>query len=168
MDDRMMLKERVCDHIVVGALIIPALLFPAEAWALQVGCFVTAVFLGIMFLIGIGLTIVVKHLLTKYLWKVPKTPWLRLFGITWIELLIGIMVFAVVRTSFWLTVLIYLPIGSLLNGALLARFRQPAAPFLQRYSIFLLLAAALPVSLQFAGALWSAVTSLITFSDLRM
>ena len=64
------------------------------------------------------------------------------------------------------------PFGAaLVNRALLARFRQPAGaavPFLQRYGIFLLLPAALPLSLQLAGALWSAVTALITFTDLRM
>jgi len=164
-------SEGVSDRIAVAALIIPAVLLPTQAWALQVGCFITAVFLGIMFLFGFGLTVVVKHLLARYVWKVPKTPWLRMFGITWIELFIGIMVFAVMRTSFWLTVLIYLPIGSLVNRALLSRFGQQAdgtSTLLQRYSIFLFLAAALPISLQFAGALWSTITSIITFTDLQV
>ena len=171
MNDRMMLNKKSCDRTAVAAMVIPAVVLPSHAWALQVGCFVTAVFLGIMFLVGLGLTVLVKHLLAKHLWKVPQTPWLRLFGITWIELLIGIMVFAVVRTSYWMTVLLYLPLASLVNSVLLARFRQPAggaAPFLQRYGVFLLLAAALPLSLQFAGALWSAITNLITFTDLQM
>jgi hypothetical protein len=39
---------------------------------------------------------------------------------------------------------------------------------LQRYGIFLLLPAALPLSIQVAGVLWSAITNLITFSDLQL
>jgi len=171
MNNRRSNAEIFCDRILKAALIVPAVLIPSQAYAAQVGCFVTAIFLGIMFLVGLGLTAITKHLLAKYVWKVPKTPWLRMFGITWLELLVGILVFALVRTSFWLTVAIYLPFGSLVNRALLARFRDVSAastPFLQRYAIFLLLPAALPLSLQFAGALWSAITSLITFSDLHM
>ena len=171
MNNRRMNRNRTCDRVLPAALIVPAVLFPAQVYAAQVGCFVTAIFLGIMFLVGLGFTAVVKHFIAKYVWKVPKTPWLRLFGITWLELLVGILVFAFVRTSFWLTVLIYLPFASLVNGALLARFRQgtgEAIPFVRRYAIFLLLPVALPLSLQLAGALWSAITSLITFTDLRM
>ena len=160
-----------CDRVAIAALIVPAVLFPATASAVQVGCFVTAVFLGIMFLVGLGLTAVSKHLLAKYVWKVPRTPWLRMFGITWLELLLGILVFVFVRTSYWLTVLIYLPFAALVNRALLAKLRQPAdadVPFVQRYGIFLLMPVALPLSLQLAGAIWTTVTALITFTDLRM
>jgi len=171
MNNRMTNRKSAGDRVLTASLIVPAVLFPAQVYAAQVGCFVTAIFLGIMFLVGLGLTAVVKHFIAKYVWKVAKTPWLRLFGITWLELLLGILIFALVRTSFWFTVLIYLPFASLVNGALLARFRQgtgDAVPFVRRYAIFLLLPFALPLSLQLAGALWSAVTTLITFTDLRM
>jgi hypothetical protein len=163
--------ERTCDRVLTASFIIPAVLLPAQAWAAQVGCFVTALFLGIMFIVGLGITALVKHLITKYVWKVPKTPWLRLFGITWLELLVGILVFALVRTSFWITVLLYLPLAALVNRMLLAkRYQQDGAAMtvVQRYGIFLLLPFALPLSLQFAGALWSAITNLITFTDLQM
>lgn len=166
-----MIEDRSCDRVVVASLIVPAVLVPGQACAAQVGCFVTAMFLGIMFLVGLGITAFAKHLLAKYVWKVPKTPWLRFFGITWLELLLGILVFALVRTSFWLTVLIYLPLAVLLNRALLARLRDASAastPFLQRYGIFLLLPFSLPLSIQAAGVLWSSITNLITFSDLNM
>ncbi len=171
MMNRLTTADRFCDRVVVASLIVPAVLLPAQAWAAQVGCFVTAIFLGIMFLVGLGLTAVVKHFLAKYVWKMPRTPWLRMFGITWLELLLGILVFALVRTSFWLTVLIYLPFAALVNRALLAKVVPPAAaavPFAQRYANFLLLPAALPLSLQFAAALWTAATALITFSGLHM
>jgi len=160
-----------CDRAVVASLIVPVVLVPSQAFAAQVGCFVTAMFLGMMFMVGLGITAVAKHLLAKHVWKVPKTPWLRLFGITWLELALGILVFALVRTNFWLTVAIYLPFAMLVNRALLARVYTPAGktvPFLQRYGIFLLLPAALPLSIQAAGVLWSAITNLITFSDLQM
>ena len=171
MKDCMMLTDRACDRVVAASLVVPAILLPAQAWAAQVGCFVTAMFLGIMFLVGLGITAFAKHFLAKYVWKVPRTPWLRFFGITWLELLLGILVFALVRTSFWLTVLIYLPFAALMNRALLARLRGPVetpATLLQRYGIFLILPAALPLSIQASGVLWSAITNLITFSDLHM
>ncbi|NTW57995.1 MAG: hypothetical protein HGB21_03880 [Nitrospirae bacterium] len=171
MEDGTMMEDRSCDRAVVATLIVPSVLIPGQASAAQVGCFITAMFLGIMFLVGLGITAFAKHLLAKYVWKVPKTPWLRFFGITWLELLLGILVFALVRTSFWLTVLIYLPFASLVNRALLARLRGPVespATLLQRYGVFLLLPAALPLSIQVSGVLWSAITNLITFSDLHM
>jgi len=171
MRNRSMRVDRSCDRAVVAMLIIPAVLFPSQVLAAQVGCFVTAMLLGLMFMVGLGITAFVKHLLAKYVWKVPKTPWLRFFGITWLELLLGILVFALVRTNFWLTVAIYLPFAMFVNRALLVRVHQPegeAAPFLQRYGIFLLLPAALPLSIQVAGVIWSAITNLITFSDLKM
>jgi len=166
-----MIVDRSCDRVVVASLVVPAVLFPSQVFAVQVGCFVTAMLLGVMFLAGLGITAFTKHLLAKYVWKVPKKPWLRFFGITWLELLLGILVFALVRTNFWITVAIYFPFAMLVNRALLARVQKPAeeaVPFLQRDGIFLLLPAALPLSIQVAGVLWSTVTNLITFSDLRM
>ncbi len=168
---RSMTADRSCDRVVVASLIVPAVLVPSQAFAAQVGCFVTAMLLGMMFLVGLGITAIVKHLLAKYVWKVPKTPWLRFFSITWLEFLLGIAVFALVRTNFWLTVAIYLPFAMVVNRALLATVHQPAAgtvPLLQRYGIFLLLPAALPLSIQVAGVLWNAITNFITFSDLQM
>ena len=169
--NRLTTVDSSCDRVAAASLVVPAVLIPAQAYAAQVGCFVTAVFLGMMFLVGLGITAFAKHLLAKYVWKVPKTPWLRMFGITWLELLVGILVFAFVRTSFWLTVVIYLPFAALVNRALLARVRQTAGeavPFVQRFGIFLLLPFALPLSIQVAGVLWSTITNLITFSDLHV
>ncbi len=159
------------DPAFVTAITAAAVLAPAEAFAAQVGCFITAILLAMMFLVGIGITQIVKHLLAKYVWRVPRTPWLRMFGITWLELLIGIAVFALVRTSFWITVLAYLPIAALLNRALLAKFQRAGdgpVPFLQRYAIFLFLPVSLPLSIQIAGVIWHTLTSMITFTDLRV
>lgn len=161
------------DPVFRTAVIIAAVLAPAEAFAAHVGCFITAILLGLMFMVGIGITSVVKHLLARYVWKVPRTPWLRMFGLTWLELLLGIAVFAVVRTSFWVTVLLYLPFAALLNRALLAKFGRTGdgaapSPLLQRYGIFLLLPASLPLSIQVAGVIWSTLTNMITFTDLRV
>jgi hypothetical protein len=171
MKDRMTLTDRTCDRVVAASLVVPAVLIPAQVSAAQVGCFVTALLLGAMFLVGIGITAIVKHFVVKYVAKSPKTPWLRMFGITWLELLIGILVFALVRTNYWITVLLYLPLASLVNRALLTRLREPtevAVPFAKRYGVFLLLSVALPLSIQIAGILWKNITDLITFSDLRM
>ncbi len=162
--------DRSCDRAALAALLVPAVLLPSSAHAVQVGCFFTAVFLGMMFLVCLGLTAVTKHLLARYCWKVPRTPWLRFFGLTWIELLIGIIVFATVRTGFWTTVAIYLPIAMVVNMRLLDRIRQaaPAAgSAVRRYGIFLLLPAVLPLSLQVSGLLWRTVTNSITFTELH-
>ena len=161
---------RSCDRAVVASLLVPALLMPVPAYAVQVGCFFTAVFLGIMFIVCLGLTELTKHLIARHLWKLPKTPWLRLFGLTWLELVLGILVFAVVRTNFWLTALIYLPLAALVNRALLSRFQQSApAPVsaARSYGIFFLFAASLPVSFQVSGFLWRTVTNAITFTEIH-
>jgi hypothetical protein len=170
MMDRAGSQGRTWDPILIGSLLIPGVLFPLPAYALEVGCFFTAVFLGVMFLVAMGITMGAKHVLAKYVWKAPRTPWLRMFGLTWIELLLGILTFALVRTSYWLTVLIYFPFAALVNRALLAKVRKPAAEatsFLHRNAVFLILPLALPVSLQVAGVLWKGITDLITFTEIR-
>ena len=172
MNYRMSHEAGSCDPVVVMSLLVPAVLVPGEALAVQVGCFVTAVLLGIMFVVGIGITLMMKHLLAKYVAKVPKTPWLRMFGITWLELLLVVVVFAATGTNIWYALLIYLPFSSFMNMKLLARFSGPAAgptaPFPQRLGPFLLLSLALPLSLFLSGKIWSIVTNLITFTDLRV
>lgn len=162
--------DRSCDLALPAAWLIPAVLLPVPAYAVQVGCFFTAVFLGMMFLVSLGLTAFAKHLLARYYWKIPKTPWLRLFGLTWIELLLGIIVFASVRTNFWLTVVIYLPFAMFINMKLLSRFQladMVPAPAVRRYGIFFLLPFALPLCLQVSGVLWTTVTNAITFTELH-
>jgi hypothetical protein len=150
-------------------MLFPLLLWPATASAAQVGCFFTALFLAVMFAVCIALTWVGKHFVARYVGNLARTPWLRLFGITWLELLTGVAVFAAVRASFWLTVLLYLPIAALVNRALLGRAVRSnvaLAPARQA-GLFLLLAATLPVALQISGVLWQAVTNNITFTELR-
>jgi len=167
------MKDRLLDDRsvhVAWAMLAPALLWPATASAAQVGCFFTALFLGIMFVVCLGLTSLGKHLLVRHLAKLPRTPWVRMFGITWIELLVGVAVFATVRTSFWVTVLLYLPLAALLNRALLGGLVRTAAatlPPARRAGIFVLLACTLPVALQVSGVLWRTITDAITFTELR-
>jgi ribose/xylose/arabinose/galactoside ABC-type transport system permease subunit len=167
------MKDRLLDDRRVHAawaLLAPALLWPATASAAQVGCFFTALFLGAMFVVCIGITSLGKHLLARHVGKLPRTPWLRLFGITWLELLTGVAVFAAVRTSFWITVLIYLPLAALLNRALLGRLVQAAAgnaPAARRAGLFVLFALILPVALQVSGVLWHTLTEAITFTEFR-
>lgn len=170
MKDRMMGDSGLRDRAVIVSLLVPAVLAPVPAYAVQVGCFFTALFLGIMFVVCLVITELTKFFIARYFWKLPRTPWMRLFAITWLELLLGILIFASVRTNFWFTVLIYLPFAALLNRALLARFRQPAveqASSVRRYGIFLLLPAALPLSLQVSGLLWKVLTNDIAFSELH-
>jgi hypothetical protein len=166
---RTQFDEGARDTAFLAGLVTAAVLAPVPALAAQVGCFITAILLGMMFMIGIALTSIVKHLLAKYVWQVPRTPWLRLFGITWLELALAISVFAVIRTSFWLTVVLYLPFAVVLNLWLLAKVPSSgSSPFLRRYGIFLLFPLSLPLSIQIAGVIWSALTSLIEFTDLKV
>jgi hypothetical protein len=75
-----------------------------------------------------------------------------------------------VRTSFWVTVLLYLPLAALLNRALLGGLVRTAAatlPPARRAGIFVLLACTLPVALQVSGVLWRTITDAITFTELR-
>lgn len=160
------------DPVAIASLIIPAVLLPVQAEAAQVGCFVTAILLSIMFLVGIGITLMMKHLLAKYVVKAPKTPWLRMFGITWLELLLVVVVFVATGTNIWFALLIYIPFSACMNMKMLGRFcgtaAGPTAPFSRRIGPFLLLALALPLSLFLSGKIWSVVTNLITFTDLRV
>jgi len=76
--------------------------------------------LGIMFLVAWASPHSQRHFLAKYVWKVPRTPWLRFSGSRGWSCARhpGL---ALVGTSFWLTVLIYLSFAALVNRALLAR-----------------------------------------------
>lgn len=146
-------------------------LFPRSARAAEVGCFCTALFLGTMFLIGLCLTISMKYALSRFLWKVPKMPWMRMISLTGLELVLIILVFALIHTNALFTVFIYLPFAVLVNMAVLAAVSQAfpvraAAP--KKYFVFFLLSLALPASIRIAGALGTAITNLITFTDLRM
>ena len=68
--DRLLTESRSCDRAVVISLIVPAVLLPVSAHAMQVGCFFTAMFLGMMFLVCLGITELSKYCICKYLWKV--------------------------------------------------------------------------------------------------
>ena len=160
------------DRVLVVSLLVPAVLVPGEARAAQVGCFVTAILLSMMFCVGIGITLLMKHFLAKYIAKAPKTPWLRLFGITWLELLLVVALFAATGTHIWYALLLYLPFSSFMNMKMLARYSGPeagpTASLPRRVGPFLLLSLALPLSLLLSGKIWSVVTNMITFTDLRM
>lgn len=171
MQERSFRPQNSMDRAVAASLIIPAVLMPASAYALQVGCFFTAVFLSIMFVVCLGLAELAKHLIARHVWKLPRTPWLRFFALTWLELLLGIAVFASVRTNFWVTALIYLPLAALANWLLLGRIAPRteggASSTGSAYAVFLLLAAVLPLSLQVSGILWRTVTNVITFTEIQ-
>ncbi len=155
------------DRLALILLAVPAVLLPLPARAAQVGCFITAVLLGMMFVVGLCITEFVKHLLARFVWQAPRTPWLRMFAITWLELVLGVAIAAGIQASYWFTVVLYLPFAALLNWALLARLLRSAdrpVPPARRYGIILLLPFALPVSIQIAGVLWTAITNMLTFN----
>src|SRR5574337_1387012 len=92
-----------------------AVLFPRSARATEVGCFCTALFLGSLFLIGLSIAITIKYALARFLWKVPRMPWVRMISLTVLELVLIIMVFALIHTNIFLTILIYLPFAVFVN-----------------------------------------------------
>lgn len=147
------------------------LLSPAPAFAVQVGCFVTAMLLGFMFLVSLVITFVLKALLSRHIGRLSVTPWKRMTALTAIELFLFILVFALTRTGFAVTLLVYLPFAVLVNGMALKRaFASAPAPVTaaKRMTFLSLLSLALPGAIQVSGLLWSFVTNLITFTELKV
>lgn len=158
--------ERYVYPVVTAILLV--LSVPLNAGAVQVGCFVTAVLLGFMFLLSLCITLVFKSLLARRVGGAPKTPWKRILALTVIELFLFVLVFAVTRTSFFVTLLIYLPFAAVINGLLLSKPLQSlaaAAPLQRRILLFALLSLSLPAAIQIAGLIWSAITGVITSTE---
>ncbi|MDA8098314.1 MAG: hypothetical protein M0042_01660 [Nitrospiraceae bacterium] len=162
----------------IEPLVFPSLLsaflvatVPQDAWALQVGCFFTAILLGIMFFVGIGFTLLFKHLLSRHLAHLLKTPWKRIVGLTALEFLLLILVFALTPSNILVTLLVYLPLAFLVNCRLLATFVPVCSQVIsapKRLAFFALESLSLPAAIQLSGLIWTVITNLLSFTELKM
>ncbi|MDH4161704.1 MAG: hypothetical protein OEW15_03320 [Nitrospirota bacterium] len=158
------------DHLVAPAAAASLLVLslPLNAFAVQVGCFVTAVLLGFMFLLSLGITLLLKSQLSCRVGGAQRTPWKCMVFLTASEFFLFVLVFAVTQTNFLTTLVIYLPFAAVLNGFVLKKPLQALAsvvPPRKRYLLYILLALSLPAAIQLAGLVWSALTGVIESTE---
>lgn len=152
----------------IAVLLAGFLAFPPPARAVEVGCFCTFVFVSTMFVIGIGVTLVVKNLLSAKIWKLT---WPRTSLITFLEVILLVAVLIILQTQFYLRVLAYLPLAFLLNYALTTA-RGPAPQEQRtagkRAAMAALSCLVLPVAVQIMGWLATVLSNMITFKEVRV
>ncbi len=149
-------------------LIAVSLVFPPSASAIEVGCFCTFVFVSAMFLIGVGVTLLVKYVLSKKLWRLSFR---RTSFITFLEVVLLVAILILLQTKFYLRVLAYLPLAFLLNYAMTAA-RGPALQEQQapkrRAAMAALSCLVLPVAVQIMAWLATVLSNMITFTEVRV
>lgn len=124
--------------------------------------------LGVVFLLSLGITLLLKSQLSCRVGGAQKTPWKCTVFLTGSELLLFILVFAVTRANFLTTLAIYLPFAAVLNGFVLKKPLLALAgivPPRKRFLLYVLLTLALPAAIQLAGLIWSALTGVITSTE---
>jgi Ca2+/Na+ antiporter len=149
-------------------LIAGILAFPPSAYAVEVGCFCTFVFVSIMFVIGVVATLSAKYLLSKKVWKLSLK---RTSLITFIEVVLLIAILFLLQMQYYIRVLVYLPLAFLLNYALTAA--EDAVPQEQKTSarratMAGLSCLVLPIAVQIMGWLATVLSELITFKEVRV
>ncbi len=144
------------------------LIFPSPAYAVEVGCFCTFVFVSTMFTIGIGSTLVVKFILSKKIWSLSFK---RTTVITGIEVVLLLSVLFALQTKFYIRVLVYLPLSFLLNYAL----TTASSPVLQeqrtpkkRAVMAALSCIVLPLAVQIMAVLATFLSNMITFKEVSV
>ena len=141
---------------------------PPDVYAVEVGCFCTFIFASLMFVIGIGFTLLGKYQLGKKIWKLSLK---RTVVITGFEVILLILVLIVLQTRFYLRVLTYLPFAFLLNYALSTQGPQNIAATnvkKKRLVMSALSSAFLPIAVQFMAWISMILSELITFKEVRV
>jgi len=90
---------------------------PPQAYALEVGCFCTFVFISSMLMLSLGVTLVSKSLITKRFWRLS---WKRVSLITVLELIVLFAILLLIQKVFYVRLLIYLAVAFLLNFAMIS------------------------------------------------
>jgi hypothetical protein len=165
-------QERITAGVNISFLIavMMALLFayPPSASAVEVGCFCTFVFVSTMFMIGIGITLVVKYILSKKIWRLSMK---RTAIITFIEVVLLIAILVVLQTKFYLRVLVYLPLAFLLNFALITAkgsLPKEQQTSKKRATMAAFSSLVLPVAVQLMAWVAMRLSELITFKEVRV
>ncbi len=144
------------------------LLFPPSAYAVEVGCFCTFVFVSIMFVIGIGMTLGLKHTLSL---KMLKLSFKRTLLITVLEVFLLMAVFLILQTKFSLRLLVYLPLAFLLNYSLTTAkgpAPQEQRPTKKRAALAALSSLVLPLSVQLMAWTATVLSDMITFKEVSL
>ncbi len=168
MDVQGRLKAGLNSFFCTAVLIAGLLAYPSSASAVEVGCFCTFVFVSTMFVIGVGLTLVVKYFLSKKIWQLSMK---RTALITFIEVVLLVAILVILQTKFYFRVLAYLPLAILLNYAL----TTAKGPVLQeqktsknRAAMAVFSSLVLPIAVQVMAWLAMTLSELITFKEVRV
>jgi hypothetical protein len=151
-----------------SGLIAGILAFPPSAYAVEVGCFCTFVFVSIMFLIGVGVTLSAKYLLSNRVWKLSLK---RTSLITFFEVVLLVAILFILQMQYYIRVLVYLPLAFMLNYALTTA--KDAVPQEQKTSSKRAVMAGLsclvlPIAVQIMAWLATVLSELITFKEIRV
>jgi hypothetical protein len=168
MDVQGRIKTGLDLSFLVAGLMTILLAYPQSASAVEVGCFCTFVFVSTMFVIGIGMTLVVKYVLSKKIWQLSMK---RTAVITFIEVVLLIAILVVLQTKFYLRVLAYLPLAFLLNFALITAkgsVPQEEKTSKKRATMAVFSSLVLPVAVQLMAWLTMKLSELITFKEVRV
>ncbi len=168
----MSVREQQTVYAYITALAAVFLAFPSSAFAVEVGCFCTFVFVSTMFMIGIGATLAVKYMVSKRMWKLSfKRTFIIMGLITGIEVLLLLAVIFILQTRFYIRILVYLPGAFLLNytmttvaGNILQEQQAPK----KRAAMAALSCIVLPVAVQIMLAVSSFLSNMITLKDVSI
>lgn len=152
----------------LGAAMTAGALLPRTAYAADVGCFCTAVFVSFMLMVCMGMTTTGKHILAK---RMAPVSWKKNIGLSFIELFTIILLFVLIQKGYFLSLIVYFPIALGMNILALGRQAASADPPRQRSKIMLqatLMSLVLPLSLQVSGVLFKMISELMTFRELRV
>lgn len=160
-------REHTLSFFTMVLLAVP-LTFPPSACAVEVGCFCTFVFVSAMFLSGIGVTLLVKYVLSKKFWRLSL---MRTSFITFFEVVLLVAILIILQTKFYVRVLAYLPLAFLLNYAMTTA-RGPVLPEQQapqkRAAMAALSCLVLPVAVQIMAWIATTLSNMITFTEVRV
>jgi len=152
-----------------GAILaVVSLAFPPQAYALEVGCFCTFVFISSMLMLSLGVTLVSKSLITKRFWRLS---WKRVSLITVLELIVLFAILLLIQKVFYVRLLIYLPFAFLLNFAMISStdaIQQGLQTRRRRVTLAAISALILPVMISVVGSLTAYLSSYITFKEMRV
>jgi hypothetical protein len=168
MDVRESLRSWFAVSWFTSCLIAGVLAFPPSAYAIEVGCFCTFIFVSIMFLIGVGVTLSAKYLLSKKVWKLSLK---RTSVITFLEVVLLVAVLFILQTKYYIRVLVYLPLAFLMNYAMTTA--KDAVPQEQKTSSKRAVMAGLsclvlPIAVQIMAWVATVLSELITFKEVRI
>jgi len=152
----------------VSGLTAGFLAYPPSASAVEVGCFCTFVFVSTMFIIGIAVTLAIKYVLSKKIWRLSMK---RTVLITFIEVILLIAILILLQMQFYLRVLAYLPIAMLLNYALTSA-KEPVLQehkgLKKRAAMAIISSLVLPIAVQLMAWMTTRLSELITFKEVRV